>query len=251
LLLVRQLNSSLKLTTVLLSLQVPPEKVSIYSGLAESLVSIGDLIFLPLVSLKTIKNQKKANSQHIKLIQWFLHRYLIITSLLLSGAVAGLMGFSTHIWHILLLRGLTALFSFGGFLASIALGEMVKKEGGGGQAFSLFASATFLGAMLGSSVGGYMAEPVGWVPFLGKFDMFRDRPYIAPGLTMGGLTVLCALAIWLFVPEVGHQTGIWMLLIERQTQSIVTWHWQQRMTARTSPWLRRVRGQKLPSRISG
>jgi MFS family permease len=114
------------------------------------------------------------------------------------------MGFSTHIWHILLLRALTALFSFGGFLASIALGEVVKKEegGGGGQAFSLFASATFLGAMLGSMIGGYLAEPVGRVPLLGRMEFLKDRPYVAPGLTMGVLTVLCALAIWFLVPEV-------------------------------------------------
>jgi MFS family permease len=208
LLLVRQLNSSIKLTTVLLSLQVPPEKVATYSGLAESLVSLGDLIFLPLVSFENISDKKKAKSQHIKLIQYFPHQYLIITSLLLSGIVAASMGFSTHIWQILLLRALTALFSLGGFLASIALGEVVKKEGGGGgQAFSLFASATFLGAMLGSLVGGCLAEPVGRVPFLGRMEMFRDRPYIAPGLTMGVLTVLCAFAIWLLVPEVSCQRG--------------------------------------------
>ena len=78
---------------------------------------------------------------------------------------------------------------------------MVREEGGG-QAFSLFASATFLGAMLGSVVGGYLAEPSGWVPILGKMEYFRERPYIAPGLTMGALTVLCALAVWLYVPEV-------------------------------------------------
>ena len=36
--------------TVLLSLNVPPGKVATYSGLAESLVSLGDLVFLPLVS---------------------------------------------------------------------------------------------------------------------------------------------------------------------------------------------------------
>jgi hypothetical protein len=186
---------------VLLSLQVPPEKVATYSGLAEILVSLGDLIFLPLVPISS-RNQKKANVQHIKLIQWFPHRYLIITSLLLSGAVAASMGFSTHIWHILLLRALTALFSFGGFLASIVLGEVVKKERGGGQAFSLFASATFLGAMLGSSVGGYLAEPSERVPFLGEMRFFKSRPYTAPGLMMGVLTVLCAFAIWFMVPEV-------------------------------------------------
>jgi len=128
----------------------------------------------------------------------------MITSLLLSGAVAALMGFSTHIWQILVLRFLTALFSFGGFLASIALGEVVKKEegGGGGQAFSLFASATFLGAMLGSMAGGYLAEPKWRVPLLGKMGLFKTSPYAAPGLMMGVWTVLCALAIWLLVPEV-------------------------------------------------
>jgi MFS family permease len=118
------------------------------------------------------------------------------------------MGFSTHIWQILLLRALTALFSFGGFLASIALGEVVKKEeGGGGQAFSLFASATFLGAMLGSSVGGYLAESVGRVPILGRIEFFKTRPYAAPGLMMGALAILCALAIWFLVPEVRSRTS--------------------------------------------
>jgi hypothetical protein len=187
--------------SVLLSLNVPPEKVATYSGLAESLVSFGDLVFLPLVRSTITMNQKKANLQHIKLIQWFPHRYLLIASLLLSGSVASLMGFSTHIWQILLLRGLTALFSFGGFLASISLGEVVKNEGGG-QAFSLFASATFLGAMLGSMVGGYLAEPQWRVPLLGKMGLFKTSPYAAPGLMMGVLTVLCACAIWFLVPEV-------------------------------------------------
>lgn len=127
-------------------------------------------------------------------------------SLLLSGVVAASMGFSKHIWQILLLRSLTALFSFGGFLASISLGEVIKTEGeGSGQAFSLFASATFLGAMLGSSVGGYVAEPYGRVPILGTVEIFREKAYVAPGLIMGGLAVLCALAIWFLVPEVGGE----------------------------------------------
>jgi len=128
------------------------------------------------------------------------------------------MGFSTHVWHILLLRGLTALFSIGGFLASIALGEVVR-EGGGGQAFSIFAMATFLGAMLGSVVGGYMAEPNGRIPILGRMEYFRQRPYIAPGLTMGALTVLCALTIWFLVPEVRSQaySGLIQLILDKPT----------------------------------
>jgi hypothetical protein len=45
--------------TVLLSLNVPPEKVATYSGLAESLVSFGDLVFLPLVSLIHTRRRRR------------------------------------------------------------------------------------------------------------------------------------------------------------------------------------------------
>jgi MFS family permease len=165
------------------------------------LVSLGDLVFLPLASVAILTANEETDGQHIKLIQWLPHRQLIIASLLFSGIVAALIGFSQHVWQILVLRGLTALFSFGGLLASITLGEVVKEETGN-QAFSLFATATFLGAMLGSMVGGYMAEPQGRVPFLGRVRVFEERPYIAPGLIMGSLTIVCAIAIWGFVPEV-------------------------------------------------
>ena len=40
------------------------------------------------------------------------------------------MGFSSRVWQILLLRAITAAFSFGGFLASIVLGEVVKEKAG-------------------------------------------------------------------------------------------------------------------------
>lgn len=116
------------------------------------------------------------------------------------------MVFSQHVWQILILRGLTALFSFGGFLASITLGEVVKEESGN-QAFSLFATATFVGAMLVSMIGGYMAEPQGRVSLLGRLKLFDERSYIAPGSIMGFLTILCAIAFWGFVPEVQSSHG--------------------------------------------
>jgi len=56
--------------------------------------------------------------------------------------------------------------------------------------------------MLGSVIGGYLAEPEGRVPFLGGADILVKHPYIAPGLAMGILTVICAIVIWLMVPEV-------------------------------------------------
>lgn len=130
------------------------------------------------------------------------------------------MGFSSYVCQILLLRAMTAAFSFGGFLASIVLGEVVKEEAGSqgkshflsstGQqlnivAFSLFASATFLGAMLGSTIGGYLAEPKGRIPFLNNSHLFQEKPYIGPGLVMGAFTVLCALTIWMIVPEVSSR----------------------------------------------
>jgi hypothetical protein len=56
--------------------------------------------------------------------------------------------------------------------------------------------------MLGSMVGGYMAEPEGRIPILGSIGLYQYRPYIAPGQVMGLLTMICALTIWLVVPEV-------------------------------------------------
>jgi hypothetical protein len=56
--------------------------------------------------------------------------------------------------------------------------------------------------MLGSMVGGYMAEPEGRIPILGCIGLFRYKAYIAPGLGMGTLTLFCALTIWLVAPEV-------------------------------------------------
>jgi hypothetical protein len=66
----------------------------------------------------------------------------------------------------------------------------------------MFASATFLGAMLGSTTGGYLAEPHDRVPLIGHFDIFRRMPYIAPGLAMGIAALLCSLAVFCLVPEV-------------------------------------------------
>lgn len=66
----------------------------------------------------------------------------------------------------------------------------------------MFASATFLGAMLGSTVGGYLVEPGGRVPFIGDIAIFADRPYIAPGLAMGLAAFLVGAAVFCVVPEV-------------------------------------------------
>jgi MFS family permease len=74
------------------------------------------------------------------------------------------------------------------------------------SAFSVFASATFLGAMLGSLIGGYLAQPADRVWIIGKLPLVSTRPYIAPGLLLGCLTLGCALAVWLFVPEVSSST---------------------------------------------
>ena len=59
--------------------------------------------------------------------------------------------------------------------------------------------------MLGSTIGGYLAEPEGRIPLPENFHLFQEKPYIGPGLVMGALTVLCALTIWMVVPEVSSQ----------------------------------------------
>jgi hypothetical protein len=49
-------------------------------------------------------------------------------TLILSGGIAGLLGFCTSPWQLIALRGLTGLVHFGGFMSVIGLGEIVDKE---------------------------------------------------------------------------------------------------------------------------
>jgi hypothetical protein len=83
---------------------------------------------------------------------------------------------------------------FNSFVTSIALGEVVDAESrnegnhkhshvpeANVKAFSWLAAGNAIGSMVGSTIGGYLSEPDG-VPVLSGLELFRVKPYAAPGL---------------------------------------------------------------------
>lgn len=56
--------------------------------------------------------------------------------------------------------------------------------------------------MSGAAFSGYLSEPYGRVPLLGRLTLFEEYQYILPGLVMLGCSIISAVGIALFVPEV-------------------------------------------------
>jgi hypothetical protein len=62
--------------------------------------------------------------------------------------------------------------------------------------------ANSLGSMSGAGLSGYLAEPSGRVPLLGKLDLFQEEPYLLPGLVVFDVSILASAMVFVFVPEV-------------------------------------------------
>jgi hypothetical protein len=58
--------------------------------------------------------------------------------------------------------------------------------------------------MSGAGLSGYLAEPAGRVPIFGDIELFKQKPYLLPGMTIAFVAVAAALAVLFTVPEVGH-----------------------------------------------
>lgn len=56
--------------------------------------------------------------------------------------------------------------------------------------------------MSGAGLSGYLAEPAGRIPIAGDIELFKQKPYLLPGLIMSFVAVLAALAVFATVPEV-------------------------------------------------
>ena len=109
-------------------MNVHERDVPIYAGWADSMISIADIIGLPIASLPQSHVTPLTILQHVRLIQRFSHRQLFVFTLLSSGTVAAMVGFCTSPWQLIALRGMTGLVHFGGFISTIALGGLVDEE---------------------------------------------------------------------------------------------------------------------------
>jgi MFS family permease len=107
------------------------------------------------------------------------------------------------------------IFGLGGMQA-IILGEVADSESSSqGKskslrivhtthrvAFGWLTVSGSIGFMSGAGLSGYLAEPAGRIPVLGDLAIFKQKPYLLPGLVCTFVAVLAALAVFVFVPEV-------------------------------------------------
>jgi MFS family permease len=73
------------------------------------------------------------------------------------------------------------------------------------SAFGWLTIAGSIGVMSGAGLSGYLAEPAGRVPIFGDIELFKQKPYLLPGLIIALGAVSAALAVFFTVPEVGGQ----------------------------------------------
>jgi len=59
--------------------------------------------------------------------------------------------------------------------------------------------------MSGAGLSGYLAEPAEKVPIFGDIELFKQKPYLLPGLTIALVALLAALAVYFTVPEVSRE----------------------------------------------
>jgi hypothetical protein len=69
-------------------------------------------------------------------------------------------------------------------------------------AFGWLTIARSIGSMSGAALSGYLAEPTGRIPAIGDFELFRRNPYFLPGVILGVISLLAAIGVMIWVPEV-------------------------------------------------
>jgi MFS family permease len=154
--------------------------------------------------------------QHVLAIEWIPHRWLSVLTIIIPGMIVGSFGLATSPWHLAAMRCLMGIFGMGGMQA-IILGEITDSESSSqGQllipwivsstdisAFGWLTIAGSIGVMSGAALSGYLAEPAGRVPIFGNIELFKQQPYLLPGLTIALIAISAALAVFFTVPEVG------------------------------------------------
>jgi MFS family permease len=157
-----------------------------------------------------------SDRQHVLATEWIPHRWLSFLTIIIPGMIAGSFGLATSPSQLAVMRCLMGVFGLGGMQA-IILGEITDSESSSqGQlpvpciipstdtsAFGWLTIAGSIGVMSGAALSGYLAEPAGRVPIFGDIELFKQKPYLLPGLTISLVAFFAASAVFFTVPEVG------------------------------------------------
>lgn len=151
----------------------------------------------------------------------FGRKPILLSGLAGTGISMLLFGFSFRLEVALLARFLGGLLNGNIGVLQTTVAEVVTNENHQGVAFALMPTIWCIGAVLGSWVGGILADPVHSYPDLfppgGLFEKF---PYLLPNLVCAGIVVMSILVGLLFLEEThedlqdkrdtGLQIGHWI-----------------------------------------
>ncbi|RNJ59795.1 hypothetical protein D7B24_001524 [Verticillium nonalfalfae] len=164
--------------------------VGFYSGLVEAAFSAAQAVTLLLWGT---------------LADRFGRRSMLLYSLAGMATGTALFGTASEIWHMILFRSLTGLFSGANLIIRTMIGELCTPDS---QAtfFSWYAVAGNLGIFIGPIIGGALADPASQYPSVFGDSAFLQRhPYALSGFATAAMTgtavLITAVAIQETLPE--------------------------------------------------
>lgn len=184
---------------------------SIFPYVAEMVQRNGDLADSDVGFYSGLVEALFSATQAVTLMLWgswadrFGRKPMLLYSLVGMTVGTALFGTASEIWHMMLFRSLTGLFSGANLIIRTMIGELATPDT---QAtfFSWYAVAGNLGIFIGPIIGGALADPAEHFPsVLGDSEFLREHPYALSGFAtaaMGATAVLTtALALHETLPE--------------------------------------------------
>ncbi|KAM0269664.1 hypothetical protein ACHAQH_009663 [Verticillium albo-atrum] len=160
--------------------------IGFYSGLVEALFSA---------------------SQAVTLLLWgtcadrFGRKPMLLYSLIGMTIGTALFGTASEIWHMMVIRSLTGLFSGANLIIRTMIGELCTPDTHA-TFFSWYAVAGNLGVFIGPIIGGALADPVSQYPSVFKDSAFlQDHPYALSGFATAAMSATAVLTTILALHE--------------------------------------------------
>jgi len=171
------------------SLDVPPDQVAAYAGIAASVFSLSQAVFaVPWGRLSDRWGRKPA----------------ILTCLTGTMVMTVLWGFSTTLWMAVLARALQGVFNGNVGIIRTTVAEMVPWKELQPRAFSVMPLVWNIGSIFGPMLGGALSNPLGALPghVRGPNAGLLERfPYVLPNLVSAVLFLVGITTGILFLDE--------------------------------------------------
>ncbi|ORY33522.1 major facilitator superfamily domain-containing protein [Naematelia encephala] len=174
------------ITEMITSFDVPRERIGLYSGLGE-----GSLMLTEACLATT----------WAKIADKYGRRPAMLWGFFGVVLAAPMVGFSKSVWAVIFWRG---LFGAGpsGIVPKILISEMAHPLNRS-KIFSVSSPSFYVGLLLGTFIGGELANPYGRLPgwLGGQTEFWKKWPYALPCLVTGAMGVIALIVGALCLPE--------------------------------------------------